>query len=749
MNIVEGGLPEDRAWRALLLLSLDEEIGVGWQLARKLAQANDGELVAVTFIPSANGDYLARARATLAPLRQAASNDVPVYTAVIQAPNTGKALRQLIHKADIDLLLASAEGTGWGDLDRMPCAVAAVRGPTQDLEPPGQGEAEWPKRILVPTSGGPNSLHALGFLLPLTRHKVEVTALYIAPAHLGSHEEALGRSRLRQTLDFIDANDRIESRLVTADSIIEGIVTEAVEDYDLVIIGASRESSLDKALFGNIPAAVVRESQRPVAIVREPANLVGNLVRDLNWALQHVIPRLRLPERTRAYVRIRRGARPDRDFYVLTALASAIAAFGLLANSAAVVIGAMLVAPLMSPIAGTGLAMVLGDTRFLRLTLGATLRGSLLALLMGLLVGLIPLQDPLTEEVLARTQPTLLDLAVAILSGMAVAYALCRSEATAALPGVAISAALVPPLASAGISFASGNGTEGLGASLLFLTNFVAISTSAALMFLILGFRPMESQKERRTTKSRSTRVALVLLIVIAAILAWTTYQLAQETAEEARIQELAEEGVAAFTDGELVQIEIGNLNEDVLQLDLIVRSARPVPHSAVVELQEFMATELQREVAMTLTVIPTTQLDPFVPPTQTPTPTPSNTPTPGPTSTFTPTPTYTPTPPSPTPTFTPSATATPTPTQTPTPTNTATATATPTPTPRLAVVAYPYGLNMRAEPASDAELVAFLEQGTVVVLLDGRETTEEGEWQQVEVDGLVGWVLAEFLEAQ
>jgi hypothetical protein len=307
----------------------------------------------------------------------------------------------------------------------------------------------------------------------------------------------------------------------------------------------------------------------------------------------------------------------------------------------------------------------------------------------------------------------------------------------------------VPPLASAGISIASGHGTEGLGASLLFLTNCVAISTSAALMFLILGFRPMESQKERRTTKSRSTRVALVLLIVIAAILAWTTYQLAQETAEEARIQELAEEGVAAFTDGELVQIEIGNLNEDVLQLDLIVRSARPVPHSAVVELQEFMATELQREVAMTLTVIPTTQLDPFVPPTQTPTPTPSNTPTPGPTSTFTPTPTYTPTPPSPTPTFTPSATATPTPTQTPTPTNTATATATPTPTPRLAVVAYPYGLNMRAEPASDAELVAFLEQGTVVVLLDGRETTEEGEWQQVEVDGLVGWVLAEFLEAQ
>jgi uncharacterized membrane protein len=75
-----------------------------------------------------------------------------------------------------------------------------------------------------------------------------------------------------------------------------------------------------------------------------------------------------------------------------------MAALGMLANSSAVVIGAMLVAPLMSPIAGTGLAMVQGDMRFLRLSLAAVIRGSLIALVMGLLAGLIPLNDPITGK---------------------------------------------------------------------------------------------------------------------------------------------------------------------------------------------------------------------------------------------------------------------------------------------------------------------------------------------------------------
>lgn len=747
MKIIEGGLPEDKAWRALVLLAPDEEIGLTWQLGLSLAKANNGELVLATILSENQNEVLKKARTTLGHARKSCQPDDPVYTAVVQSKDYRKAADQLTQEADIDLLLTSTVQPEWRSLDRLDCAVAIIR---DEILPQHQKDEDKPdspeelpaiKNVLVPTSGGPNTAHALEFLLPLTKRDVSITALYVAPEHLGENEKALGRSRLRETLEYIDANEVIESKLITAASVTFGIVNEAKGDIDLVMIGASLEGPLDRALFGNIPEAVVRQCQKPVVIVRGPSGTVANIFRRIRWALKPV--RLSLRERTGAYVRIRRDARPDIDYFVLIALAAAIAALGLLADSAAVVIGAMLVAPLMSPMAGTGLAMVLGEPRFLRLAVGATMRGTLLALLMGLLVGFIPLKEPMTAQVMARTQPTLLDVVVALLSGMAVAYALCRSEATAALPGVAIAAALVPPLSAAGISLANRFYQEFAGALLLFITNFVAISSAAALVFLVLGFRPTTAQKERRVIRSRSATIAGLFLIIITILVGFTTFRLAQTSASEANIRQIAEQAVTEVTDAQLTEINIGDQGEDVLQIDLIVRSARTIPHSTVVELQEFIATELQRDVAMTLTVIPTTQLDPFSPPTFTPTPTATHTPTPGPTSTLTPIPTDTPSP-----TQTPTATETqmPTSTSTPTPSPTYTPSLTPSPTPPLALVANDYGLNLRAEPDSRSTLLSYLEPGTEVILLDSLEQGLEGEWQKIQVGDLIGWVLADFL---
>lgn len=747
MKIIEGGLPEDKAWRALVLLAPDEEVGLTWQLGLALAKANNGELVLATILSENENEVLKKARTTLGQARKACRPDDPVYTAILQSKDYRKAADQLTHEADIDLLLTSTVQPEWRSLDVLDCAVAIIR---DEIVPQHQADEEKPdspeelptiKSILLPTSGGPNTAHALEFLLPLTKRDVNITALYVAPEHLGENEQALGRSRLRETLEFIDAKEVIESKLLTAASVTFGIVNEAKGDFDLVMIGASLEGHLDRALFGNIPEAVVRQCQKPVIIVRGPSGTVANIFRKIRWALKPV--RLGLRKRTDAYVRIRRDARPDIDYFVLIGLAAAIAALGLLADSAAVVIGAMLVAPLMSPMAGTGLAMVLGEPRFLRLAVGATMRGTLLALVMGLLVGFIPLKEPMTAQVMARTQPTLLDVVVAILSGMAVAYALCRSEATAALPGVAIAAALVPPLSAAGISLANRFYQEFAGALLLFITNFVAISSASALVFLVLGFRPSSAQKERRIIRSRSAIIAGVFLIIITLLVAYTTLRLAQTSTAEANIRQIAEKGVTEVAGAQLTEINITDQGEEALQIDLIVRSARSIPHSTVVELQEFIATELQREVAMTLTVIPTTQLDPFLPPTFTPTPTATHTPSPGPTSTFTPIPTDTPSP-----TRTPTATATQMPTSVSTPTQSPTYTPSPTPspTPPVALVANDYGLNLRAEPDSSSTLLSYLEPGTEVILLDSLEQGLEGEWQKIQVGDLIGWVLADFL---
>lgn len=747
MKIIEGSIPEGKVWRVLLTLAPGRPLGRTWQLAYALAAAHQGELVAAVTIPDSSESNLAQAQAAMAHIKTTYEDDNRVHLLLIEASAYDKELAQFVRKADIDLLLTYAEDPNWRDLKAIPCAVGAVRGDQSD-----GGEPPMPspplKNIIVPTSGGPNTVHALSFLLPLTPD-VNVQALYVVSARLGPNEEALGSARLRQLLNVTDAGDRIENRLVVSSSVIDGIVDAASQDCDLVVLGASRESSLDKVLFGNIPGAVVRQSRKPIMIVRQPRRPLEILLGNLSWQLENLSVRLSLEERTEVYARIRRSARPDADFFILIALSAMIAGLGLIVNSPAVVIGAMLVAPLMSPIVGAGLSIVLGDARFLRLSLGAVVRGVVLAIVVGMLAGLLHWNNPLTSELLARTQPTLIDLAIAIFSGMAGAYALSHSDAAGALPGVAIAAALVPPLATVGITLTNGLYAESLGALLLFTTNFVAISAATAVTFLLIGFRPTAAQKARREVQTRSVRIALVMVIIIAALLAVFTYRLAEDAAYEANMRALVLDSVVEVTGGRIVSPEDLMVEGEIadkgapLLMDLTVRSMHDISYSRVEALQSAISVGLQREVGLTMTVIRVTNLDPKTPPTLTPTPTATHTPTPGPTPTATPT--FTPTPlPTETPTAVPPDTPTPLPTETPTvvPADTAV----PTPTPRTAVINSPYGLNLRAEPGTNAAVLTFLAVDTVVTLLDGRETADNLTWQQVEADGQIGWVSDQFL---
>lgn len=752
MRIIDGQIPEEKLWRALVILPPNEALGRAWQLALALARANDGQLIAGIYIPDLNPAAQMAARVQVEKITQLVSDSDDVTILTMTAQNFDKALAQFVDKATIDLLVAHVDGPITYNLNRLSCAVAAIRGDTAAVI--GEMAVAKPAElthIIVPTSGGPNTAHALTFLLPLT-NKVKVTAVYIAPDHLGN-EQALGRSRLRQLMQFVDAGDKIETKVITAPSVAAGITELARDECDLVIIGASQESSIDKILFGDIPAAVVRHSHTPVVIVRQPRSRLGSGWDNLVWRLRQYLPRMGLKDRTEAYTRIRRSARPDLDFYILISLATIIAALGLIITSPAVVIGAMLVAPLMSPMVGTGLAVVLGDVRFIRLSIGAVLRGVVLAIAVGAVTGLLSLNQPATSELLARTQPSLIDLAIAMFSGLAGAYAICRSDAAGALPGVAIAAALVPPLATVGISLTSGRYGHAFGAMLLFTANFVSISSATALMFLILGFRPTVAQKSRRAVQARSWRVAIISLAIVSALILGFTYQLAQEQSRLIRINEVVEEKLEEVADASLDEAPIVTFEGNFLTLDVTARSTKPIPHRVVEDLQTAIGATLKDEgildsVALTLTVIEVTKLDPEVPPTLTPTPLPTLTFTPGPT----PTPTFTPTlTPSPRPTETPTPTILPTetPTETPTPTFTPTLTTTPTATPQTAVVTYPFGTNLRRLPGLDSEILVIASVDTIVTLLDGVAVADGFVWQEVSVEGQVGWLSAEFLQVR
>jgi uncharacterized hydrophobic protein (TIGR00271 family) len=201
--------------------------------------------------------------------------------------------------------------------------------------------------------------------------------------------------------------------------------------------------------------------------------------------------------RTEVLRELDQASSPGFDYFLLVVLSCSIATFGLLTNSVAVIIGAMLVAPLMSPILGLSLASVAGEQRMFQHALIALIEGVLLAIVLSSLLGWVAKVLPfdmlveLPQEVLARTRPTPFDLGIALAGGAAAAYALAQPRLSAALPGVAIATALMPPLCTIGSGISLGNSNVILGAALLFFTNLAAISFAGILVFIALDFRPV------------------------------------------------------------------------------------------------------------------------------------------------------------------------------------------------------------------------------------------------------------------
>lgn len=208
---------------------------------------------------------------------------------------------------------------------------------------------------------------------------------------------------------------------------------------------------------------------------------------------------------------VREDAGWSHRYAFMTLMSAGIALLGLLLSSPAVVIGAMLVSPLMGPIIGLGFAFATFDWPRVRESGLALAAGSALAVAFcALIVLLSPLQAA-TSEILARTRPNLFDLLVAVFSALAGAYATIRARG-ATIVGVAIATALMPPLAVVGYGMATGQRFIWTGALTLFVTNFVAIAASAAVMARLYGFGSRLSP--------RQTRLQAWLLLGLMALLA-------------------------------------------------------------------------------------------------------------------------------------------------------------------------------------------------------------------------------------
>ena len=236
------------------------------------------------------------------------------------------------------------------------------------------------------------------------------------------------------------------------------------------------------------------------------------------------------------------GPRRLSRFFTLMGFATGIAAFGIIGDSTAVVIGAMLVAPLMTPLMGTSLAMVMGWPRRAAMSGGVALGGVLFAIGLSVLFGWMYGPDISTvanSQVASRIGPTIVDLAIAVAAGGAGAFALSRPDVSDSLPGVAVAIALVPPLAVIGLMISQAEWSAASGALLLFITNLVAIILVGGGVFILTGVVPVLRLLENRAWVKRSLGMVAVLAIAVISTLGASADTFSKQTAGIAAAESL------------------------------------------------------------------------------------------------------------------------------------------------------------------------------------------------------------------
>ena len=306
---------------------------------------------------------------------------------------------------------------------------------------------------------------------------------------LQSRSRSSGQKALPNGIGFIKSNQIDIDAEIELDVFIDGTSETHTPVHCETIPDAVR-----------LNAGVLLEEENKSASTAKESIRIDNIPngKELEKAGKNKIPFFSYASEERfreLFVSLRNDARFNTTYVVLLILSTLLATFGLYLNSAAVIIGAMVLAPLMNPIVSISMGLLRSDRTLFNESAKTIVIGILLALLASALIALLFPHKPVTEEMLGRLNPSLLDLAVAIISGIAAAYSKSFKEVAQSLAGVAIAVALVPPLAVAGIGLGNADWYFFLQAFLLFSTNLVGIILAATFTFRVLGYSPVVRNK--------------------------------------------------------------------------------------------------------------------------------------------------------------------------------------------------------------------------------------------------------------
>ena len=294
-------------------------------------------------------------------------------------------------------------------------------------------------------------------------------------------------------------------------------------------------------------------------------------------------------------------------FTVLLFLSTVIAAEGVIEDSTATVIGAMIIAPLMTPILATTAALVMGNGPRAWRSVLLVVAGALGVIAVAAALGAIAVHVvdfKTNSQITGRVTPRVLDLLVALAAGTAGAFATSRDDIADSIPGVAISIALVPPLCVVGISLSGGQWTDAWGALLLFLTNFLSILLAGGAVFALLGLGAAATEGESHLNKRRAYRIIALGVLLVAIPLSMASARVFRDSIAQTKITDITSQWVRQYaTDvvvrsvlvsGGTVKILIAGPEQPPTIDDLGAQIRSEVEHVAKVDLRYVPSQDYQ-----------------------------------------------------------------------------------------------------------------------------------------------------------
>ncbi|MEJ2235522.1 MAG: DUF389 domain-containing protein [Syntrophobacterales bacterium] len=545
--------------------------------------------------------------------------DVKVKVLMMHHPNPARTIIEEIQDREVELLCVGMDFTLPRDtlVNRLGRRLLRFAPCKMFVLDPGDEDGSRYQRILLPMG-----LHLEAFALRTAASLAEKLNCTLTPFEVGSYfgtdsREIAHRSLITKLKEAgIEVSKWIKPTVTLTGKTWKSVVNKS-RDSDLILAGTTAIREVRKF-------RIEEEKQ----IDPETPRVAIGLVRQ--WSLEHTpswfeiittyifswLPTLEATDRIDLFDRLQVGARWNIDFMMMICLSTAIASLGLIQNSTAVVIGAMVVAPLMTPLIGAGLALVQGNTILFRDSIKAMGFGIGAALLISLCLGFLVPMGELTPELLARGAPTIIDLGVAFLSGAAAAYAVARPSLLGALAGVAIAAALVPPLATVGISLAEGAWKISEGAAILFATNLVAIILGAAFIYRRLGIHGSRLRKGLPLWGRRTVLLLGLLAVILTAPLG---YRLADQLRKgQTRPYTLPVSQSVRQTIKERVHQEYGvtfiSASRFVAESDrdvaILLSAAKPVSINLISDLKKLVNQKIEKNVTVAVYVLQEAEIE-------------------------------------------------------------------------------------------------------------------------------------------